>query len=197
MASMNTQRRYGTVAMTFHWLIAALIATNLVLGFYFANVMDPGDPGFDIIIQTHKSIGLTVLVLSLLRLGWRLINPIPPLPADFSTGLRILARGSHYLFYILIIVIPLMGWATVSASPRGTPTLYFGLFQWPHVPFLAALPQAAKRAYSETFGDLHAWLAYSAAVLLVLHVSAAMWHEFSRRDDVLRRMLPWTNVGAS
>ena len=195
MSAMNTQARYGTVAMTFHWLIAALIATNLLLGFYFANVMSSHDPGFFAIVQLHKSIGLTVLVLSVLRLGWRLVNPIPPLPADFSRGLRIVARGTHYLFYVLIIAGPLMGWSMVSSSPRGTPTLYFGLFSWPHIPFLAELPRAMKRGYTETFGELHALLAYSAAVLLVLHVSAALWHNFSRHDDILKRMIPGTRVG--
>src|SRR5258708_31351686 len=131
MASLNNSLRYGSVAMAFHWIIATLIVTNLGLGFTFANVMNTHDPAFFTIVQLHKSIGLTVLVLSLLRLGWRLINPIPPLPTDFGPGLRILARGTHYMFYFLIIAIPLVGWSMVSASPRGTPTLYFGLFQWP------------------------------------------------------------------
>ena len=195
MSTMNTQARYGAVAMTLHWLIAALIATNLLLGFYFANVINSHDPGFFAIIQLHKSIGLTVLVLSVLRLGWRLVNPVPPLPDDFGTGLRIVARGTHYLFYLLIIAVPLMGWAMVSSSPLGTPTLYFGLFSWPHIPFLAELPRAMKRGYTETFGELHALLAYSAAVLLVLHVAAALWHNFSRHDEVLKRMIPGTRVG--
>ena len=180
--------------MTFHWVIALLIATNLVLGFYFANVMDSHDPSFFAIVQLHKSIGLTVLVLSVLRLGWRLVNPIPTLPSDFSAPMRVLARGTHYLFYILIIAVPLFGWATVSASPRGTPTMYFGLFQWPHLPVLSTLPRAAKREYVEILGGVHMWLAYSAFALLILHVGAALWHHFARRDAVLKRMLPGTRV---
>src|SRR5438105_3308503 len=91
MTSTNTMLRYGNVAMTFHWAIALLIATNLSLGFYFANVMNSHDPAFFAVIQIHKSIGLTILVLSLLRLGWRLVNPIPPLPKDFGWGMKILA----------------------------------------------------------------------------------------------------------
>ena len=194
MTSMNTTLRYGNVAMSFHWTIALLIVTNLGIGFYFANVMNSHEPGFFAIVQLHKSIGLTVLVLSVLRLGWRLVNPIPPLPADFGPGLKILARGTHYLFYVLIIAIPLAGWSMVSSSPRGTPTLYFGFFQWPDVPFLAELPRAAKRSYTEIFAETHALLAYSAAALLVLHVGAALWHHVSRRDQVLKRMIPGTNV---
>jgi cytochrome b561 len=190
----NTNLRYGTVAMTFHWVIALLIATNLGLGFYFANVMNSHAPSFFATVQLHKSIGLTVLALSLVRLAWRLVNPIPPLPTDFGAPMRFLARGTHYLFYLLIIVVPLFGWATVSASPRGTPTLYFGLFQWPHLPVLSTLPRAAKREYVGMLGETHAVLAYSALGLLVLHVSAALWHHLVRRDSVLKRMLPGTNV---
>jgi cytochrome b561 len=194
MPLMNGQTRYGNVAMTFHWLIAVLIATNLILGFYFANAMSSHDPGFFGIVRLHKSIGLTVLTLSVLRLGWRLVNPIPPLPADFGKGMKILARGTHYLFYILIIAVPLAGWSLVSSSPRGTPTLFFGLFVWPHISFLADLPRAVKRPYAETFGEIHAILAYSAAALLILHVGAALWHHFFRRDEVLKRMVPGTHV---
>lgn len=193
----NSALRYGHVAMTFHWVIAALIVTNLGLGFYFANVMERGDPMLFPIVQLHKSIGLTVLVLSLGRLLWRLVNPIPPLPADFSPALRFIARLTHYLFYFFIIAIPLLGWATVSASPRGTPTLYFGWFVWPHIPFLASLPRAMKREYAELLGSVHGVLAYSAAALLVLHVGAALYHHFGRRDEILKRMVPGTRIGAA
>ncbi len=84
----------------------------------------------------------------------------------------------------------------MSSSPLGTPTLYFGLFQWPHIPFLAALPRASKREYVEIFAGVHAYLAYSAALLLLLHVGAALWHQFYRRDNVLKRMIPGTRVSA-
>jgi cytochrome b561 len=196
MAAQNSETRYGNVAMTFHWIIAALVLTNLCLGFYFANVMGHDDPSFFTIIQLHKSIGLTVLTLSVLRLGWRLINPIPPLPADFSPAMRILARGTHFLFYFLIIGVPLLGWMMISTSPRGTPTPYFGLFNWPHLPFLSTLPREDKRTYVELFATAHAVLAYTMAGLVVLHVSAALWHHFSRRDEVLKRMTPGTRVSA-
>ncbi len=194
MALGNTQLRYGSVAMTFHWVIALLIVINLGLGFYFANVMEHGDPNFFAVVQLHKSIGLTVLVLSVLRLLWRLVNPIPPLPAGLSAGMRLLARSSHVFLYLLIIAVPLFGWATVSSSPRGTPTIYFGLFEWPHISFLASLPRADKRAYDDLFSTVHAVLAYSALGLALLHITAALWHQFVRHDNVLRRMLPGTKV---
>src|SRR6185295_18726218 len=106
-AAANTRARYGTVAMTLHWLIALLLIGNLCSGFLLANVL-PDDAWwhFDA-VQLHKSIGLTILMLSVLRLAWRLVNPIPPLPAGMSMTLRVLARGTHYLFYALMIGIPL------------------------------------------------------------------------------------------
>lgn len=194
MKTFNSPHRYGAVAVTLHWVIAALIATNLVLGFYFANVMSHNDPGFFTIVQTHKSIGLTVLSLSVLRLLWRLMNPIPSLPTDFGIGMRVLARGTHYLFYFLIIAVPFLGWMLVSASPRGTPTMYFGLFQWPHLPILSTMPRADKRQYDDLIGTFHALFAYTALGLLLLHASAALWHHYVRRDAVLKRMLPGPNV---
>ena len=193
MAVRNSKLRYGTVAVSFHWIIAALVVTNICLGFYM-NDLAHSDPMRFTFIQTHKSIGLTVLSLSVLRLLWRLVNPIPPLPPEFGPGMRFIARGTHFLFYFLIITIPLVGWAMVSSSPLGTPTMYFGLFQWPHIPFLAALPRAEKTIYVRDFAATHTLLAYAAIALLTLHVGAALWHHLLRRDDVLRRMLPGSRL---
>jgi cytochrome b561 len=190
----NTRLRYGTVAMTLHWLIALLIIGNLCSGFLLANVLPDDMPWRFNAIQLHKSIGLTVLMLSVLRLVWRLVNPIPPLPAGMSLPLRIAARGTHYLFYTLIIGIPLAGWAWVSSSPRGLPTFYFWLFRWPNLPFLANQPHDVKVANANFYHETHEYLAYFAAVLLVLHIGAALYHHFFRGDDVLRRMWPGATV---
>ena len=171
-----------------------LVATNIVLGIWFAEIMERGDPLRFPVVQTHKSIGLTVLVLSVLRLIWRLMNPVPPLPLGMSTSLRILARSTHYLFYFLIIAIPFTGWAMTSASPLGNPTMYFGLFPWPNIGWLAALPRAEKHGYDEAFGTAHSVMAYFAVALLLLHVAGALYHHYRRRDEVLKRMLPGTGV---
>jgi cytochrome b561 len=183
--------------MTFHWVIALLIVTNVILGFWFANVMEHGDPARFEVVQLHKSIGLTVLVLSVLRLVWRLVNPVPPLPAGMSPALSAAARASHALLYFFMIAVPLAGWVMVSASPLGNPTYYFGLFEWPHISFLADLPRATKVADKEMFEETHAILAYATLALVVGHVAAALYHQFSRHDDVLKRMLPRTRVEAS
>lgn len=192
--AMNNRDRYGTVAMGFHWLIALLVLGNLCSGFFLANIMGDDNPSRFMFIQIHKSVGLTILMLSVLRLVWRLVNPIPPLPPGMTPPLRILARGTHYLFYFFIIAIPLAGWAWTSSSTKGIPTMYFGLFPWPNIPFLADLPRATKIANGRMFHADHIYLAYSAAVLLVLHVTAALYHQFFRHDSVLKRMWFGTRI---
>ncbi len=193
MAVRNSQLRYGSVAMTLHWLIAALVLVNLGLGLYMADLPKTDASRF-MLFQLHKSVGLTVLVLSVLRLVWRLVNPVPPFPRGMNAFLRLGGHVSHFLLYFLIIAIPLAGWAMVSSSPIGLPTPYFGLFSWPNISFLANLPRAAKMVNEDMFQETHELLAYSAIALLVLHVLAALYHQFLRRDDVLKRMLPGTDV---
>lgn len=193
MTSANTRTRYGTVAMTLHWIIAALVLTNLYLGLSF-DTYPKGDPTLFQVVQIYKSIGLSVLVLSIARLVWRLINPVPPLPQEMSPALKLLARVTHWLLYFLIIAIPLSGWLMVSTSRLGLPTSYFGLFDWPNVGFIANMPLDQKRALHEPLETTHVILAWSAIVLVVIHVAGALWHQFFRRDDVLRRMLPGTRV---
>jgi cytochrome b561 len=193
MTAMNSRLRYGTVAMSLHWLIALLIVTNVVLGFTFANVMSRDNPNFFMVVQTHKSIGFTVLALSVLRLIWRIVNPVPALP-PMDARLRILARATHYLFYFLIIAVPLAGWLMVSASTTGAPTMFFGLFPIPSFEFLSSLPRADRHPYHETFETMHQVLAYGAAALLLLHVTGALYHQFNRHDDVLKRMWFGTKV---
>src|SRR5580698_4771736 len=106
MPRQNSSVRYGSVAMTFHWLIAALILTNVPLGYYFNEVLAEQDPSRKIFGLTHVVIGITVLLLSLARLRWRLKNPVPPLPADMPAGERKFARSTHYALYGLMILVP-------------------------------------------------------------------------------------------
>ena len=193
MEARNSRLRYGSVAMSLHWLIAALVLVNLCIGLYMAD-LPRSDTNRFMLFQLHKSFGLTVLTLSILRLCWRLVNPIPPLPRGLHPLLRLGAHASHFLLYFLIITIPLAGWALVSSSSLGLPTPYFGLFSWPNISFLAHLPPATKAANLDLFKDLHSWLAFSAIALVTLHALAALYHQFIRRDDVLRRMVPGTEV---
>jgi cytochrome b561 len=195
MPLRNSSLRYGTVAVTLHWLIAIAIIGMIGFGYYLST-LPITDPSLYRLVQFHKSIGLTILVLSLLRIAWRLINPVPPLPDTLGKPMKVLARATHILLYVLIVTIPLTGWAMVSASPLDIPTMWFGLFQWPHIAAFVHLPYNQKPATEETIHTIHAWLAYGTAALLVLHVGAALLHHYFMKDDTLRRMLPGARLKA-
>lgn len=188
MPIRSTAAHYGSVAIFLHWAIALLVITNICLGLYFPD-LPRTDPNLFILAQIHKSIGLTVLVLSLARVLWRLVNPVPPLPADMNAALKFLARTTQFLLYFLIVAIPLSGWLMVSASRTGLPTPYFFLFDWPNLPVFDALDLAGKRAAHEQWETVHAVLAWSAIVLVPMHIAGALYHQFIRRDRVLKQML--------
>lgn len=182
----NTETRYGAVAMLLHWAIAAAILTLLGLGVVMVRLPN-ADPLKFQLYQLHKSIGVTVLALSLLRLAWRLTHPAPPLPDTLRPWEAMLARATHVGFYVLMIGLPVSGWMMVSASPWNIPTVVFGAFTLPHLPGLAGLPNKAPVA--DALQEVHEAAAIAMAVLLALHVAGALKHHFLR-DGVLARMLP-------
>jgi cytochrome b561 len=183
-----THTRYGVVAISLHWTIAAAILAQLATGPWMVRaIRSAGSQALAFhAYQWHKSLGLTVLALSLLRLCWRLANPPPPLPAAMTSIERKAAKTIHGLFYLLTVGIPLVGWAMVSASPLGLPTMVFGLFEWPHIAWLSGLGGGVEAA----FKTAHRAMAYAFIGLLALHVAAALKHHLIDRDDVLERMLP-------
>jgi len=183
---LNSQARYGAIAVTLHWLIAIAIIGQLTVGKYMTDLPDTDASKFQL-YQLHKSTGLTILALSLARLGWRLINVVPPLPAHMPTWERWAAHGSHFLLYALIIGIPLSGWLRVSTDPIGIPTLWFGLFEVPHFPLVSETTTRLVREVHEQLGN-------ALIALLIIHVGAALKHHFWDRDTVLRRMLPFSRV---
>lgn len=193
MAARNSLVRYGSVAMTFHWVIAVAILFNIWFGHYVHDMADD-DPDHFALVQIHKSIGLTILTLAFLRLIWRLFDPPPPLPATMPKWEVWASKLSHYLLYGLIFAIPLAGWALVSSSPLGLPTMWFGLFQWPHIPWLAELPRADKAALRPQLFEAHSILATVLLYVFAVHVLAALKHHFIDKDSVLKRMLPGTKV---
>jgi cytochrome b561 len=185
--------RYGLVALTLHWLVAALLIANLYTGLEFSD-LPRSDPGKLPLFHLHASIGLTVLVLSVLRLFWRWAGPVPPPPKGLAPWMRIAGRGMHYFFYLAIIVIPLAGWLMVSAGSDGRPIPFFGLFDWPSFPILSGMAQPSAHPWRETFETLHVWLAWAMIVLIPVHVLAALYHHFVRDDNVLLRMLPFVRL---
>ena len=184
---MRVRSRYSAVAMVLHWVIAALILTNLVLGWRMGFLK--GLAQFDM-FQLHKSVGITVLVLSVVRLGWRLTHPAPALPSSIPSWERFSAHATHGLFYAMMIGMPLTGWAMVSVSSYNIPTLLWHSIPWPHIGFLHDLSTPAKANVEAVSGNIHLCLAFGGAALIALHVAAALKHQFVMKDGVLGRMVP-------
>lgn len=189
MALLNSQRTYGAVAKLLHWLIAIAIIGMLAAGKYMTD-LEIGQDRFDL-TQLHKSIGLTILGLTVLRILWRLVNRQPALPAHMGALERLAAKGTHLVFYFLMLAIPLSGWALASASKYNIPTVYFGTVEVPHLPYISTLPRDEKKDAEDIAEDAHEMLANLMIVLLALHIAAALKHHVWDRDDVLTRMLPF------
>lgn len=187
MPASQTQRRYSAVAMTLHWIIAAMIIVQIFYGWWMGDL--PNGSEKLRFYQIHKSIGLTILVLSVARLAWRLTHKRPAhLP--MAKWEKRLAELVHGLFYVLIIGLPLLGWAMVSASTLNVPTQYFFLFEWPHLPLLPDLGRDTKETLAGMLETLHSSGAWVILVLLGLHVAGALKHQFIDRTDELQRMIP-------
>jgi len=181
--------RYGAVAMSLHWAIAALIIVNLVLALL---ADDAPRPEKIEMLWWHKSIGLSVLLLSIARILWRIGHPVPPPPPGLKPAQRIAGTALHHLFYLLIVLIPLAGWLMVSPSLR--PISFFGLFDWPAFPGFSGLTPQGAHAYHEAFETVHVWLGLSLVALVPLHIAAGLYHHIILKDNVLLRMLPGTKL---
>ena len=189
------QVRYNGVAMTLHWLIAALIITNILIAWYFNTLNGAAKiPP----VQLHKSIGITVLLLSLVRLGWRLVAPPPALPPSVTGWERMAAVTVYVLFYGIMIGMPLTGWALSSASPLIAvyPIKLYGVIPWPAIGYLTHLPHDQMKSAHTTFVGLHGLGAKLAYALIVLHVLAAGRHWLILRDGVSGRMVPFLRAPA-
>lgn len=192
---MSQQRsRYSAVAIVLHWLIAAAIVFQVIIAWRMGGGRTP--EGFAL-VQLHKSIGITVLLLSLARLAWRLTHRPPPLPVGMATWEKALAKVAHVGLYVIMIGLPITGWIMVSASRIQVPTLLYGAVPWPHLPGLAHLAEPAKSAW-HAFGETgHEVLAWGAYLLVALHVAGALKHQlFSKDEPVLAHMAPGTKPGA-
>lgn len=180
MAIRNTTRRWGAVTQTLHWLIVVLIVLQVILAVVAEEL--PISSRKITWFGYHKSVGLTILALALIRLAWRSGNPTPELPPALKPYERALARFTHAALYVLLFALPLSGWTMSSA--RGFSVSWFGLFQ---------LPDLVPRNHSlyEALVATHVTLVCVLAVVVALHIAGALKHHFVLRDDVLRRMLPF------
>ncbi len=190
--SADARTRYATVAIVLHWTIAALIILQVVL----AGRMEGRTPEAFAVVQLHKSVGITVLLLSLARLAWRLINPPPPEPAGLAAWERRLSAVVHWGFYAVMIGMPLTGWIMVSTSRFVLPTLLFGVVPWPHLPGLAELAPVTKAVWNDVAETSHGLIIKGFYVLIALHVAGALKHQFlDRETPVLARMAPGARAG--
>lgn len=177
MPVKNTPARYGHVAQVFHWLIVLGFMVQFALAYYMEDL--PNSPFKIEMYNLHKSIGVTLLVLALLRLGWRWINPVPPLPPGRPRWEEIASRASHIGLYGLILLQPLTGLGQALYS--SFPSFIWGL----------KLPKpGANDVISDVFGATHFYLQWVIIAFVAIHAAAALRHHFILKDDVLTRMLP-------
>jgi cytochrome b561 len=186
MPSRGSPDRYGAVAQSFHWIIAALIVIQFVLANAAADL--PLGVHKLALLARHKSFGMTVLMLAILRLLWRFRNSPPALPAGMSPVERILARGTHAVFYVLLFAMPLTGW--LMSSAKNYSVSWFGLFTWPNL-------IGKNETAFETLRTTHHVLAFILFTVAILHILAALKHHFWNKDEVLVRMLPFTGLRKS
>ena len=182
MPIRNTLTRWGSIAQLLHWVIVALIITQFVLGYqaYWAKGLAKLAP-----VVLHKSWGITILALATIRLAWRLFNPTPALPVSLKPWERAAAHITHYGLYILLFAMPLTGW--VASSARSFPVSWFKVVQLPDL-------VAPNRPLYDVLMTFHFWMSWLLVAIAALHVLAALKHHFVLKDDVLRRMLPFTKT---
>lgn len=189
--AMVHKARYTQVAIILHWLIAFGVIGLIAAGKWMTGAIKQPETqalAYDV-YQLHKSMGITVLLLTVLRIAWRLGHRPPPMPDTMPGWQKTVAAGAHWVFYLLLIGIPLSGWALVSASPLGLPTLLFGLVEWPHIPALTQVVNREETAHQ--LEEVHEWLGHAMLLLVVIHVAAAIKHQVLDRDNLLARMLPF------
>jgi cytochrome b561 len=179
MLFKNSNDRYGLVAQLLHWSIVALVITQIVLAGQAEDASSLLQKAK--ILTTHKSIGMTVFLLAILRLLWRFSNTVPaPVPGTKSWQER-LATLMHWALYGLVFLTPLVGW--MMSSAKNYTVSYFGFFTWPNL-------VAPNESLFEVLKQTHGLLAGTMATLAMLHAAAALKHHLFDKDNVLRRMLP-------
>lgn len=186
MALRNSPSRWGGIAQFLHWSVAGLIFALIALGWLAR--LTPLSPGKITLFYWHKSLGMLVLALVLVRLGWRARNPAPPLPRELPRWEPLMANATHAFLYLLILLMPVSGWLINSAS--GIPFKIFWV-----LPLPAICP--VSEHLEHIFEQAHLVLFWTLAVVLLGHIGAALRHHFLLHNSVLRRMLPFTRTQES
>lgn len=183
--------RYTAVAITLHWLMAAALVGMIFMGWRMEDMRDlalAGDLTFAE-VQTyynwHKTIGISLLVLALARLGWRFTHKVPPMPDTMKPWEKLAARATHIAFYAVMIAVPVFGWLTASATNFPSYLANNPALELPHLP--------VSNDLYEPLGSIHGAGGWVIFALLALHAGAALKHHFINKDAVLTRMIPFLN----
>ncbi len=176
---------YTAGAKLLHWLIAVLIFILFPLAWTMGDFS--GIQKFKL-YNLHKSIGITVLALMTLRLLWRAVFAAPALPQTLPTLERRAAHLGHLALYAALFVMPLSGWAMISASDK--PSVFFNAAHFPLIPWLSGLAPAEKKSFADLFKAVHEVASYVLLALIAIHVAAALRHAYILKDGIMSRMLP-------
>ena len=179
MPIRNTTERWGWVSISIHWLTVLMVLSLIVVGLLMQEMAN--SPTKIQVYALHKSFGLTVLALTVLRLLWRLVAGTPAAAAGVPRWQQVAAQASHGALYVILLAMPLSGWLYNSAS--GFPLKWFGLFGLPKLSGYDAGVKAFALA-------AHEWLFIALAVIVAVHAAAALKHHYLDRDRTLARMLP-------
>jgi len=183
MSFRNTTRSWGSLSKALHWIIVLLIINQWIIA-ERADALPNGLAKLQV-LAWHKSFGITILMLAAIRLVWRLMNPTPELTTETKPWERALAKLSHLLLYALIFAMPLTGW--MMSSARNFPVSWFKLFQLPD------LVSPGEQTFHQML-DLHHLLFKVLVGVALLHVAGALKHHFYDKNDVLKRMLPFSDI---
>jgi len=181
----GSMMRYGAVAAALHWCLALLVFGQIYVGWTFGDMAR--GPARDLWFEWHKTLGFVILVLSLARLAWRLVNPPPTLPPETPVWQRRAALVSHAAFYVILIGLPLTGWAAIStgrAALTSNVTALIGGLSWPLLP---GLPHGLH----DPMEGAHGLLVKITYALVIVHVGAALKHQLLDRGRLSGRMWPF------
>lgn len=175
----DTTSSWGVVSRLLHWAVGIAIVAMIAYGWWMNHI--PARPDRFFHRSIHADIGYTIMVLMALRLLWRLVNPTPAFPSDAPRWQRVASRINEGLLYLITFVVCLLGWAH-SGAHKPDYASYFGLFRVPQF-------TTEDRALAGVYEDRHILMAYVLLALVALHVVAAVWHQFVRKDGLISRMV--------
>ncbi len=189
--NQSSARRYTSVAIILHWVIAAAIAFQMAGGKWMVSAGAAATGSVFTVFQIHKSVGLTILALTLARIIWRVANPAPALPSGMTGLERLAATATHVAFYGFLIAVPLSGWAMASVSPTGVPTFFALLESLPfaHLPFPGSMDLTDRHTTEGFLKAVHENLSLAMGLLIAVHIAAALKHQFIARDNLFARMV--------